>query len=150
MVAFTPIRRVALPREVVRAVDEHVAAEHPREAGGFLACERRSGRLQATEHVPLPNEAAAPERRFVATVDERAPPEPRICYHSHTSASTPSGLTGLDRRKIPERYALVVFAPRGDAHSYRLFRRGLLRWRELPVGRTESSPGEWHPLPRLA
>lgn len=150
MVALTPIRRVTVPRDLVRAVDEHVAAEHPREAGGFLACERRGGRLHATEHVPLPNEAATPERRFVATVDERAPPEPRLCYHSHTSASTPSGLTGLDRRKIPERYALVVFAPHGTPHSYRLFRRGLLRWQELPVGRDGADPGEWHPLPRLS
>lgn len=148
--AITPIRCVTIPRAFVRAVEEHVAAEHPREAGGFLSCERRSGRLHATEHVPLPNEAATPERRFVATVDERAPPEPRVCYHSHTSASAPSGLTDLDRRKIPERYALVVFAPRGESHSYRLFRRGLLRWRELPVGHTVSSPGEWQPLPRLA
>ena len=150
MVALTPTRYVTIPRAVVRAVDEHVAAEHPREAGGFLACERRGGRLHATEHVPLPNEAVAPERRFVATVDERAPPEPRICYHSHTSASSPSGMTDLDRRKIPERYSLVVFAPHGEPHSYRLFRRGLLRWRELSVGHTRADPGEWQPLPRLA
>jgi proteasome lid subunit RPN8/RPN11 len=150
MGVLLPVGRVTIPRRIVHAVDDNIATEHPREAGGFLACERRDGRLHATGHVPLPNEAADPERRFVATVDERAPPEPRICYHSHTSASTPSGLTDIDRRMIPERYALVVFAPRGDPHSYRLFRRGLLRWRELPVGHTRSGPGEWHPLPRLS
>jgi proteasome lid subunit RPN8/RPN11 len=150
VVSFVPVRRVVIPKRITEAVATHVESEHPHEAGGFLGCERRGGHLHATDHVPLPNDADRPRRRFVTTVDERVPPEPRICYHSHTSPATVSGMTKIDRQKIPERYALVVFAPHGDPYSYRVFQRTLLRWRELPVGRRSTESDRWIPLPRLS
>ena len=127
----------------------HIAASHPHEAGGYLACVRRDDRLYATEHVPLENVSTEPRRRFVATATDPVPPEPRVFYHSHTSASTPSGLTGVDRRNIREPLALVVFAPHGDPYSYRLFRLGLFSWREIPVTAGTDAPDEATRLPRL-
>jgi hypothetical protein len=59
----------------------------------------------------------------------------------------PSGMTATDRRHIPERYALVVFAPRGEPHSYRLFRRGFFKWHELPVAQSRGRSREPTPLP---
>ncbi|WP_328765928.1 Mov34/MPN/PAD-1 family protein [Haloarcula nitratireducens] len=139
-----------MPAPIRERLAETAEAAHPREAGGFLACERRGDRLRAVSHVDLDNEAEEPTRRYVATVDERAPARPRVFYHSHTSAASPSGLTETDRRNIPERFALVVFAPHGEPYSYRLFRRGLLPWRELPVeaAKTDESPTRAR-LPRL-
>lgn len=128
-----PVRRVVIPPDVRGDLDSHVVGEFPDEAGGFLACERRGDRLRATRHVPLLNGSETPRRRFETVIDERAPPPPRVFYHSHTSASSPSGLTRIDERSIPEPFALVVFAPHGRPLSYRLFKRGLLQWREHPV-----------------
>ncbi len=128
-----PVRRVVVPPEVRRGVDSHVSEAFPDEAGGFLACKRRGNSLHATRHIPLLNGSDTPRRRFETVIDERVPPPPRVFYHSHTSARSPSGLTGVDRRSIPEPFALVVFAPHGQALSYRLFKRRLLRWHELPV-----------------
>ncbi|MDS0260700.1 Mov34/MPN/PAD-1 family protein [Haloarcula sp. S1CR25-12] len=140
-------RGLFVPEPIRDRLEASVADAHPVEAGGFLACERDGDWLRAVDHVALANEATDPTRRFRATVDERAPGRPRVFYHSHTSAASPSGLTDTDRRHIPERFALVVFAPHGDAYSYRLFRRGLVRWRELAVApaRTVSQAT----LPRL-
>ncbi|WP_254273396.1 Mov34/MPN/PAD-1 family protein [Haloarcula marina] len=144
------IRGLVVAPTVRERVAATVAAAHPREAGGFLACERRGDRLYATDHVELDNEASEPRRRYVTTVDERAPPRPRVFYHSHTSPASPSGLTQTDRRHIPEQFALVVFAPHGDPYSYRLFKRGLLPWRELPVETGETDAAENRSrLPRL-
>lgn len=144
-------RGLVVPRAVRDSVAATVADAFPAEAGGYLVCERRGDRLHATDHVPVENAAAEPTRRFVTTVDERAPAPPRVFYHSHTSPASPSGLTRVDQRNIPERYALVVFAPDGEPVSYRLFRRGLLPWRELPVEAPARGAGpERAPLPRLA
>ncbi|WP_411718600.1 hypothetical protein, partial [Natronomonas sp.] len=121
------------------------AAAHPHEAGGFLRCARCGDRLRATGHVPVVNDSPSPRRRFETTVDDRAPPPPRVFYHSHTTPESISGLTPVDRRSIPEPFAIVVFAPREAALSYRAFKRNLLRWRELPV---ESSSTRSR-LPRL-
>lgn len=131
-----PVRTVVVPPSVRRAVESHVDDDHPEEAGGFLACERRGSRLHAERCVRIPNEAPTPRWRFEATVDERAPPPPRVFYHSHTGPGSPSGLTRFDRRSIPEPFALVVFAPDGEALSFRAFKRGLLRWTELAVENT--------------
>jgi len=128
-----PVRGVVLPADVRRDVDRHVTDEYPKEAGGFLACERRGRRLRATRHVPVLNGADTPERRFETVVDDRVPPPPRVFYHSHTRADSPSGLTTVDERSIPEPFALVVFAPQSAPLSYRAFKRGLLHWQELPV-----------------
>jgi len=141
------IHSLTIPDELREAMTAHVASSHPHEAGGYLDCERRDGRLYATEHVPLDNLAAAPRQRFEATVTDAVPPEPRVFYHSHTSASTPSGLTGVDRRNIRDRLALVVFAPHGEPYSYRLFRLGLVGWQEIPVTAADEDPDER--LPRL-
>ncbi|MDT3435939.1 Mov34/MPN/PAD-1 family protein [Haloarcula sp. 1CSR25-25] len=141
-------KALTIPDDVRDAIAAHIAARHPNEAGGYLACTRRGDRLYATDHVPLENVSPRPRRRFVATATEEVPPEPRVFYHSHTSASTPSGLTGTDRRNIRDRFALVVFAPHGDPYSYRLFRLGVFHWRELPVTSGES-PEETARLPRL-
>lgn len=110
-----------------------MAAAHPEEAGGFLACTRHYSRLHAEGHVALPNESPTPRRRFETVIDDRVPRPPRVFYHSHPNARSPSGLTRLDERSIPEPFALIVFAPHGPALSYRAFKRGLLRWRELAV-----------------
>jgi hypothetical protein len=83
--------------------------------------------------VPIPNDSTTPRRRFETTVDERAPPPPRVFYHSHTSPESVSGLTGVDERSIPEAFALVVFAPHGDVLSYRGFKHGVLNWQELRI-----------------
>lgn len=128
-----PVRVLVIPSRIRRAIEDHVATTHPEEAGGFLACTRRRSRLHATRHVPLPNDAANPRRRFRTVIDERVPPPPRVFYHSHPSASSPSGLTQVDERSIPEPFALVIFAPHGPISSYRAFKRGLLNWRELVV-----------------
>ncbi len=124
---------LTIPDELRDSIAANIAASHPHEAGGYLACTRRGDRLYATEHVPLENVAAEPRRRFVATASDRVPPNPRVFYHSHTSPSTPSGLTGVDRRNITDSLALVVFAPHGEPYSYRLFRLGLFGWQEVPV-----------------
>lgn len=138
-----------VPDALVERIAARVAEEHPREAGGFLACRRRGPRLRAMRHVGLPNESSDPRRRFRTVVDERAPTPPRVFYHSHTSPASPSGLTRLDERNIPEPFALVVFAPRGEPTSYRAFKRGLLRWREMAAER-EATDGEGRErLPRL-
>lgn len=126
-----PVRQIVVPPEIRKSIERHVSNDHPNEAGGFLACKRRSSRLRATHCVPLPNEASQPTRRFKTVVDERVPPPPRVFYHSHTSASAPAGLTSVDERSIPESFALVAFAPKGTVLSYRAFKRGLLRWLEL-------------------
>ncbi|WP_049926053.1 MPN domain-containing protein [Natronomonas moolapensis] len=128
-----PVRAVLLPSPIRRSVESHVAAAHPHEAGGFLRCVRRGDRLRATGHVPVRNDSPIPKRRFETTVDDRAPPPPRVFYHSHTSPASISGLTPVDKRSIPEPFALVVFAPQEAALSYRGFKRGLLTWRELRV-----------------
>lgn len=145
------IRGLVLSERVRHRIADRVAAEHPREAGGFLPCERRGGELHATGHVAVTNRAATPQRRFETVVDERAPPPPRVFYHSHTFARAPSGLSRLDERNIPEPIALVTFAPRGEILSFRAFRRALTRWRELtvsaPVGDGSEDANE--PLPRL-
>ena len=141
-------RALTVPDDVRDAIAAHIAATHPHEAGGYLACARRDGRLYATDHVPLENVSTRPRRRFVATATDGIPPEPRVFYHSHTSASTPSGLTGTDRRNIRDRFALVVFAPHGDPYSYRLFQLGTFNWREVPVTTGESGE-EATRLPRL-
>jgi len=141
-------RALTIPDDVRDAIAAHVAASHPHEAGGYLGCAREDNRIYATEHVPLDNVSPRPRRRFVATATDGVPPEPRVFYHSHTSASTPSGLTGTDRRNIRDRFALVVFAPHGEPYSYRLFRLGLFNWREVPVTTSESSE-EATRLPRL-
>jgi proteasome lid subunit RPN8/RPN11 len=122
-----------LSKEVQAALEDHVARDHPDEAGGYLRCERRGGTLVATDVLPVENDAADPKRRFETTVDERAPGLPRVFYHSHTLPSAPRGLTAVDRKQIPERHALVMFAPHGEVFSYRAFERGLVRWRDLPV-----------------
>jgi len=114
-------------------LDRQVRREHPHEAGGYLDCDRRGGRLVATDAAPVENDASDPLRRFETTVDERAPGLPRVFYHSHTLPSAPDGLTATDRREIPERYALVLFAPHGDVLGRRGFKRGLARWHELAV-----------------
>ena len=140
-----PVRAVLIPPPIRRSIETHVAAAHPHEAGGFLRCVRRGDRLRATGNVPVPNDSSTPKRRFETTVDDRAPPPPRVFYHSHTSPASISGLTPVDRRSIPEPFALVVFAPRETALSYRAFKRGLLKWREL---RVETGPSRSR-LPRL-
>ncbi|MFC6976043.1 Mov34/MPN/PAD-1 family protein [Halomicroarcula sp. GCM10025709] len=142
-------RSLTIPDELRDSIAANIAANHPHEAGGYLACVRRDDRLYATEHVPLENVATEPRRRFVATATDRVPPEPRVFYHSHTSASTPSGLTGVDRRNIHDPLAMVVFAPHGEPYSYRLFRLGLLGWREMPVTTADGDPAEPARLPRL-
>ena len=142
------VRTLTIPDELRNAIATHIAASHPHEAGGYLACTRRDDRLHATDHVPLDNVSQRPRRRFVATATDDVPPGPRVFYHSHTSASTPSGLTGTDRRNIRDRFALVVFAPHGEPYSYRLFRLGLANWREVPVTTAESAE-ETARLPRL-
>ncbi|GGO00653.1 Mov34/MPN/PAD-1 family protein [Haloarcula pellucida] len=141
---------LVVPQAVRAAIADDVRTAHPHEAGGFLGCERRDGRLYATSHVALDNEAETPRRRFVSTATDAVPPSPRVFYHSHTSASTPSGLTGVDRRNIPDSLALVVFAPHGDPYSYRLFRRALFNWQEVPVETAEESAAVGRErLPRL-
>ncbi|SDX16051.1 Proteasome lid subunit RPN8/RPN11, contains Jab1/MPN metalloenzyme (JAMM) motif [Haloarcula vallismortis] len=142
------VRALTIPDEIRDAIAARIAASHPHEAGGYLACTRRDDRLYATDHVPLDNVSPRPRRRFVATATDDVPPEPRVFYHSHTSASTPSGLTGTDRRNIRDRFALVVFAPHGEPYSYRLFRLGVVNWREVPV-MAEESTEETTRLPRL-
>lgn len=142
------VRTLTVPDELRNAIAAHIAASHPHEAGGYLACSRRDDRLYATDHVPLDNVSQRPRRRFVATATDDVPPEPRVFYHSHTSASTPSGLTGTDRRNIRDRFALVVFAPHGEPYSYRLFRLGVVNWQEVPVT-TVGSAEETTRLPRL-
>jgi proteasome lid subunit RPN8/RPN11 len=140
---------LTLPEELRESMAAHIGATHPHEAGGYLACERRDGQLYATDHVPLENVSAEPRRRFVATDVDGIPPEPRVFYHSHTSAATPSGLTGVDRRNIHDQLALVVFAPHGEPYSYRLFRLGLFSWQEIPVKTAAESTEEPTRLPRL-
>ncbi len=140
-----PVRGVVVTPKIRRSVASHVADAHPREAGGFLGCARRGDRLCSTRHVTLSNDSPTPTRRFESVVDDRAPPPPRLFYHSHTSASSPAGLTAVDKRSIPEPFALVVFAPHGTPLSYRGFKRRLLGWRELPV---EGGPDRTR-LPRL-
>ncbi|WP_245180924.1 Mov34/MPN/PAD-1 family protein [Haloarcula amylovorans] len=144
------IRGLVVPAPIRERLAAAVEATHPNEAGGFLACERRGDHLHAVEHAELDNEAEEPTRRYVTTVDDRVPTRPRVFYHSHTSAASPSGLTRTDRQNIPERFALVIFAPHGEPYSYRLFRRGLLPWRELPAeaAATDESPTRAR-LPRL-
>ncbi len=127
------VRGIVIPQRIRRSIESHVADDHPHEAGGFLACERRGTRLHATRHVPVLNGSSTPENRFETVVDARVPPPPRVFYHSHTSARSPSGLSSVDERSIPEPFALVVFAPHGTALSFRAFKRGLLQWRELLV-----------------
>lgn len=141
-------RGLVVPERLLSEIRDRVGAAHPREAGGYLVCTRRPT-LTAVEHVPLENEADDPLRRFESTVPD-APEMPRVFYHSHTSPASISGLTRLDSR-ISERFVLVVFAPRGEPHSYRLFRRGVFNWRELPVS-FDSEPADDEParLPRLA
>ena len=128
-----PIRTVVIPPPIRASIESHVATHHPNEAGGFLGCRRRGRRLRATRHIPIANESTIPERRFETTVDDRVPPPPRVFYHSHTSPESVSGLTRIDKRSIPEPFALVIFAPHGKALSYRGFKHGLLEWRELRV-----------------
>jgi len=143
------IRSLTIPDELRDSIAANIATSHPHEAGGYLACERRGNRLYATEHVTLDNVSPEPRRRFVATATDDVPPEPRVFYHSHTSPSTPSGLTGVDRRNIRDSLALVVFAPHGEPYSYRLFRLGLFNWQELPVMTADDSPDKTARLPRL-
>ena len=143
------IRSLTIPDELRTEIATHIAASHPHEAGGYLACVRRDDRLYATEHVPLENVSPEPRRRFVATATDDVPPEPRVFYHSHTSAATPSGLTSVDRQNIRDPLALVVFAPHGEPYSYRLFRLGLFSWREVPVTVVDGARGEPTRLPRL-
>jgi proteasome lid subunit RPN8/RPN11 len=128
-----PIQGFVISPEIRRSIASHVAADHPREAGGFLGCVRRGNRLYSTHHVPLSNESSTPKRRFETTVDDRVPPPPRVFYHSHTSASSPSGLTRVDKRSIPEPFALVVFAPHQTVLSYRGFKHRLLGWHEIRI-----------------
>jgi proteasome lid subunit RPN8/RPN11 len=128
-----PVRRLVLPDPTRATLRDHVAHEHPEEAGGYLRCERRGGALVATGSVPVENDADEPIRRFETTVDERAPGLPRVFYHSHTLASAPDSLTETDRRQIPERYALVLFAPHGEVFTFRAFKRGLARWHPIAV-----------------
>ncbi|ERG96057.1 hypothetical protein [Haloquadratum walsbyi] len=120
------------------AVENHIATNHPEEAGGFLDCDRQGSHLRATSHVPFENEAAKPKRFFKTVVDDRAPPPPRVFYHSHTTAKSVAGLSSVDKRSIPERFAVVIFAPRSNALSYRGFRRGVINWHELRVEADES------------
>lgn len=136
--------RLVLPAAIRDRIAAAVAAAHPAETGGYLLAEQRDGALYATEHIHLDNQADDPRRRFVADVDRDSLPTPRVFYHSHTSPATPSGLTGIDRSGIPDPLALVVFAPREEPYSYRLFRRRLFNWREMPV----ESPGD-ATLPKL-
>ena len=142
-------RSLTIPEELRDSIAAHIEAAHPSEAGGYLACVRRDDRLYATDHVSLENGADEPRKRFVSTATDRVPPEPRVFYHSHTSASTPSGLSGVDRRNIHDELALVVFAPHGEPYSYRLFRLGLFGWQEIPVTTTEGPTAEPVRLPRL-
>ncbi|ADJ16627.1 hypothetical protein C497_00890 [Halalkalicoccus jeotgali B3] len=128
-----PVRGIVIPAEIRHAIESHVAAVHPKEAGGFLACTRQGDRLHAKRHVSLPNDAPMPRRRFSAVVDDRVPPPPRVFYHSHTSARSPSGHTRTDERSIPEPFSIVVFAPHGPILSYRAFKRRLFDWRELLI-----------------
>lgn len=144
---FRPLRRLVIPAPIRTGIATAVATAHPDEAGGYLACERDGDTLRATEHVPLDNEAEEPRRRFVSTDRGSVPARPRVFYHSHTTAAAPSELTGIDRQGIPDPLALVVFAPHGQPYSYRLFRRGLFNWRELPV--EADTAGEGQNLPRL-
>lgn len=130
-----PVRGIVVTPKIRRSVASHVAADHPKEAGGFLGCVRRGNYLYSTNHVTLSNSSSRPTRRFESVIDDRAPPPPRLFYHSHTSASSPAGLTTVDEQSIPEPFALVVFAPHGNPLSYRAFKRRLLGWREIPVER---------------
>jgi proteasome lid subunit RPN8/RPN11 len=142
------MQALTIPDNLQTEISTHITACHPHEAGGYLACTRADGRLHATEHIPLDNDSERPRRRFVARPADDLPPEPRVFYHSHTSASTPSGLTGTDRRNIRDRFALVVFAPHGEPYSYRLFRLGLFDWHEVPVTAEETTEDVAR-LPRL-
>ena len=128
-----PVRTLVVPERVRAALERHVADRHPEEAGGYLRCERRGDALVATEVVPVENDADDPERRFETTVDERAPGLPRVFYHSHTLPSAPASLTETDRKRIPEQYALVLFAPDGEVFTFRAFKRGLVRWHAIVV-----------------
>ena len=142
------VRRLVIPAQVRRSLDQQVQREHPTEAGGYLDCRRAGNRLVATGHVPVDNDAADPTRRFETTVDERAPAFPRVFYHSHTSAASPAGMTNVDRKRIPEQHSLVLFAPDSEVYSYRCFKRGLARWHELPVC-GQRLDATTYPLPRL-
>jgi proteasome lid subunit RPN8/RPN11 len=137
---------LVIPEPLLAELARHVGEVHPEEAGGYLACERRGG-LVAVDRVALVNESDQPRRRFETTAAQ-APPIPRVFYHSHTSARSPSGLTRLDR-KLDEQYVLVVFAPRGEPFSYRLFCRGVFGWGELPVRAGPATGATAEPLPRL-
>jgi len=142
-------RRLIVDPSIRDAVAAHVVTDHPHEAGGYLACERRDGALHAVDQYPLDNEAETPTRQFHTTVEEDPVPEPRVFYHSHTATGGPSGLTSTDRR-LPEPLVLVVYAPEGEPFSYRLFRRGLFNWRELSVESPAGpDPGSGEPLPAL-
>jgi proteasome lid subunit RPN8/RPN11 len=124
-------RRLVVPERSLSQLRTHVVEEHPREAGGYLVCEREGTSLRAVDTVRLDNEADRPLRRFETTLDTDSVPEmPRVFYHSHTTPASPSSLTRPDRR-LTERFQLVVFAPTGEPGSYRLFRRGLFNWVEL-------------------
>lgn len=142
-------RPLTIPEDLRDSIAATISASHPHEAGGYLACTQRDDRLRATDHVPLDNVATEPRRRFVAPASDRVPPSPRVFYHSHTSPSTPSGLTGVDRRNITDSLALVVFAPHGEPYSYRLFRLGLFGWHEVPVTGADGGSDESTRLPRL-
>lgn len=133
-----PTRKIRLSSILRDAVESHIAANHPEEAGGFLDCISQGSHLRATSHVPVENESTSPERFFETIVDNRAPPPPRVFYHSHTTAESVAGLSTVDKRSIPERFAIVIFAPRANALSYRGFRRGVINWHELRVEADES------------
>ncbi|MFC7027052.1 hypothetical protein ACFQJ5_04875 [Halomicroarcula sp. GCM10025324] len=149
MLPASRCRSLVLPDGIQRAIAESIEASHPDEAGGYLACDRRGNRLFAVDHVPLENESETPRTRFVSTAAS-VPDRPRVFYHSHTSSSSQSGLTSVDRSNIPDRYALVVFAPHGEPFSYRFFRRGVFNWREVPVrAPVDGQLDEMERLPRL-
>ena len=42
-------------------------------------------------------------------------------------------MTKIDKKKITEPYALVIYAPDGEVEELRIFRKTLLGWREFKI-----------------
>jgi proteasome lid subunit RPN8/RPN11 len=144
-VEMQPVSRVVIAAAVARAIQDHAAAEQPREACGLLFGAVEAGRLTIEAMAPAANVSSAPRTRFevapaalcAAQRRGRAGPERWLGHwHSHPTGSAVPSAADADAITDPDHLWLIVA---GEAMRAWVPCRG--GFRELPLAMAAGAAG---------
>lgn len=125
---------LVIPWRVLKSIIYHVEKEYPKECGGLLFCHKEFDVLYCESVEHLTNLSDDPTRLFIAEILESDNFGREIVfYHSHTSKSSPKGLTKVDKTRILYPYAMIVYAPEGRVIDLCIFEKTPFGWKEFPI-----------------